>query len=308
MIRIKILNDNQNILNHLKEGFDDFYSDKLEFKICHSSQELFENSEEYDILISDFSKVHTEPENYKDTAYAVMSCDKSGNPEFPCFEIYQNVHEIYKNLNSIVEEYKSKKYDYRKLFKIKPYEMAVFFSCNGGAGSTTIAKAYALNKSQHNNSVYIPFVPFSSENCDNKFGISEILSGETVLNFENEKLLKLNPIDIPTDLEKYDFSVFDKYKEKIYLSVDADFSCYTVLPVLLKSADKIYFVISDDKSSLKVSAMKKYVSAICPESVGKIKLVYNNYNGNNADFTDAISIKHIDNSEIIENISREVSL
>ena len=305
---MKILNNNQNILSHLKEGFDDFYNDRLEFKICGSSQELFENSEEYDILISDFSKVHTEPENYKNIAYAVMSCDKSENPEFPYFEIYQNVHEIYKSLESIIEGYKSGKYNYKELFKIKLYETAVFFSCNGGAGSTTMAKAYALEKSEYNNSVYIPFVPFSSESCDNKFGISEILSGKTILNFDNEKLLKLNPVDSPADLEKYDFSVFDKYKEKVYISVDADFSCYPVLSVLLKSADKVYFVVSDDKSIQKISAMKKYAGMICPESVKKVKLIYNNYNGKKTDFTDAIFVKHIDSSQVIENISKEVSL
>lgn len=302
---------NANIGNHIKDGFDDFYKEKVDFQLCENCDELFENSQECNLLIADFSSINADSGKYIDTAYAVMSCDKNKNPDFPCFELYQNVHDMYNEFLNIISEYKSGKYSYKKLFRLKFSEISVFFSCGGGAGATTVSKAYALNKSKKAESVYVPFMPFSDEPCDNRFSVSEILSGKkSLISDNNSTYSALNPLNSPEELQKLDFSIFDSYEKKIYVCVDADFSYIQNLPYLLNIADKIFFVVSDKKHNIKMNAMKKYAESICRDFKDKITVIHN-YSDKDSSFSDGISINHINDmsdEEIINKIQEDFDL
>lgn len=280
-----------NVGKRIKDGFEDFYKESVDFKLCKNSDELFEDSEECNLLIADFSSINTK--KYINTAYAVMASDKNKNPDFPSFEIYQNVHDMYNDFLNIISEYKSGKYNYKKLFKLKFSEISVFFSCGGKAGAATVSKAYALNKSKKAYSVYIPFVPFSDEPCDNKFSISEILSGEKSFIPDNT-YSKLNPVTNPEELKNLDFSIFDSYEKNIYICVNADFSYIQMLPYLLDVADRIFFVVSDNEHIIKVNSMKNYAEKICENFNDKFTMIYNNADKDSS-FSDGISINHMNN-------------
>lgn len=155
-------------INHLKKYFSIHYCEKMEMSFFTEKEVLISclNSSETDILLADEDTAEDVKGKYPDILVVYLT-EKSHlddeNVKNSYIFKYQKGEMIYKKLLNLVASNAGNSFK-NFVRKAGEPEIHLFFSINGGAGASTVAKAFALYNSSEKKVLYLNLEVFG--NCE----------------------------------------------------------------------------------------------------------------------------------------------
>lgn len=303
-INVLICSKDKDYVGHLVNYLSVHYSDKLNLSIFSDISQLTEYIELYsgDVLLLDDDDTFVSKQTIS-TAYLSDASEWKGE-KARIFK-YQKGEVIYKRILDIYASKTDSRYFARVGEQEKQALVHVFMPLNGGAGSSTVARAYAVKKSISKKILYLDLELIGNCDCvfkaEGEFCFDEILYAlksrrgnlrlklESALKKSNEGPMFYSPSENPMsllELKEDEFAqMLGEMKksglfDEIVLDMDGIFSAWT--PMALKEADEIWLVTDSSDAALeKYGQFMKFADALEKKREirfqAKMKLFYNRY-------------------------------
>lgn len=283
-----MLSNNESLNYRLKDAFNEFMNDTISFKIT-TLDSVYQDVITADLLLIDPKTPDLNSKNLPlNCAYAWFTEDSNSDLiGLSYIYLYQSIIEIGKTLFSIQKNYANGLMSKVEFFQ--KTKIALFCSCGGNTGATTLAETYSYTKStiEQKSVLHIVLSPFAS---------SEYLTDVTTNKIFLEDIIQLSNSDISNELTLVNgfksvsyalefnsntiCSIVKELKklEFDYIVFDYDIAYINILPTMLKLSNDILVVTDGSSSSINsLETLYNYVLNLDSKFDTKFKVIHNCY-------------------------------
>ncbi len=321
-MRVLILDSNVDYTQRLKHYFEKKYS-SFQLSICdnYDAAKKLMDDEKFDIVLFDslFDEIDEEKiDNIKKhSAFAYLaSTNEIVNDQDTIYK-YRSITELYNRMCKLYEKKTN-----RVILQNKNggeideteeiTEIITFLPVHGGAGSSTMAAAYAIKLAKEHSVLYINLEQRPSDSVffksDTKKSITDIIAilktkytdssvykllKEVIDEDRQQQYSKVsfikgykNILDCCSMTEQCLGAMLKVLKEKFdyrYIIIDSDYIVGGIMQKTIELSDKLVFVISgSDLSSIKMNQMRRYLDVIKRETEEEMPdnyILFNQYYG-----------------------------